>query len=265
MTIENQFDHVSGRYISCDDAKIYVEEKGNPDSPLLLMLHGGFGNIEDFNSIVPHLSRKFRLVGIDSRGHGKSDLGSETLSYKRMTDDLSQVVNTLRLEDFGILGFSDGGIVAYRYTAMHDPKICKVVTVGARWEMNITDPAWGMLSGMTEEIWKGMFPASYESYMRINPEPDFSRFSRAVVAMWIDLSADGHPGSMMNQVKSEILVVRGDKDPLTSLESMTRLNGILTNMHYLNIPFAEHVAFNDAPNVFFESIGKFFDISFESL
>lgn len=258
MTIGNTFDHVSGRYISFGDAKIYVEEKGSPDLPVLLMLHGGFGNIEDFKTIASALSRKFRLIGIDSRGHGKSGLGTGKLSYKLLTDDLTQIIDSLELKEFNIFGFSDGGITAYRYAARQDPRLRKIVTVGAGWEISKNDPAWGMLSGMTGEIWKEKFLSSYESYMRLNPEPDFDRFSKAVVAMWTDLSSDGHPGTLMSHVESEILVIRGDKDPLTSLESMARLRGIMKDMSFLNIPFAEHVAFNDAPEVFLRTVGEFF-------
>ena len=260
----NMFEHVSGRYISCGNAKIYVEEKGNPELPVLIMLHGGFGNMEDFNTIVPILSRKFRLIGIDSRGHGKSSLGTRKLSYKLLTDDLAQIIDSLELKEFNILGFSDGGITAYCYAVRQDPRLCKIVTIGARWEMSQNDPAWGMLSGMTGDIWKKMFPSSYESYMRLNPEPDFDDFSKAVVAMWTDLSIDGHPGTLMGQIDNEMLVIRGDKDPLTSLESMVRLRGTVKNISFLNIPFAEHVAFNDAQGIFLQEVGRFFGVTIDT-
>jgi pimeloyl-ACP methyl ester carboxylesterase len=255
---KTKFDHVSGRYISCGDAKIYIEEKGNADSPILLMLHGGFGNIEDFNTITSALSQKFRIIGIDSRGHGKSSLGAKPLSYKLLANDLAHIINSLELKEFNILGFSDGGITAYRYAARQDSRLRKIVTVGARWEMSKNDPAYGMLSGMTGDTWKEMFPSSYESYIHLNPEPDFDRFSIAVVSMWIDLSPEGHPEKLMNQITNEILVVRGDKDPLTSLESMVKLRGIVKNMSFLNIPLAEHVAFNDAPEIFLQEVDRFF-------
>jgi pimeloyl-ACP methyl ester carboxylesterase len=264
MINEIKFDHVSGRCISCGDAKIYIEEKGRPDSPILLMLHGGLGNIEDFNTIAPALSQKFRIIGIDSRGHGKSSLGTKKLSYKLLADDLAQVINSLELKEFNILGFSDGGITAYRYAARQDLRLRKIITVGARWEISTNDPAYGMLSGMTGDAWKKMFPASYESYMRLNPESDFDHFSRAVVAMWMDLSADGHPGALMSQVNNEILIIRGDNDPLTSLESIVKLHRILRNMSFSNVPFAEHVAFNDAPEIFLQEVDRFFSATMDT-
>lgn len=54
------FNHLVGEYLDIDGAKIYYESIGNEDSPTLLFLHGGFGNIEDFNSVLPRLTRDYR-------------------------------------------------------------------------------------------------------------------------------------------------------------------------------------------------------------
>ena len=261
MAIKDTFDHTAGRLVSCGDAQIYVEEIGNHSRPVLLMLHGGFGNVEDFNSIAPTLSRQFRLIGLDSRGHGKSSIGSGQMSYELLTDDLAQVIDSLELKEFNIFGFSDGGIIAYRFAARQDPRLGKIVTVGSSWEMSENEPAWDLISVMTAEIWKKMFPSSYESYMRLNPNPDFDRFAKAVVSMWTDLSPDGHPESLMGRINNEMLIIRGDNDPLTSLDSMVKLRRVAKNTSFLNIPFAAHVAFDDAPDMVLSAVGKFFGVS----
>ncbi len=55
------FDHKSGKHLQIDGARIYYEAAGNEDSPALLFLHGGFGNLEDFNTILPDLDIDFRV------------------------------------------------------------------------------------------------------------------------------------------------------------------------------------------------------------
>lgn len=254
------FDHTTGRLVTSGDAEIYVEEIGISDGPVLLMLHGGFGTIEDFNTIAPTLSNNFRLIGIDSRGHGRSSLGKTILSYKTLTEDLNTVINTLNLRKFSIFGFSDGGVVAYRYAVGKDNRLQKIVTLGASWEMNKNEPCWEMISGMTGEAWKGMFPVSYDTYMRLNPNPDFDVFSSCVVNMWIDLSQNGHPEKSMRDVIADILVIRGDNDFLTNLESMARLKAINQKVNFLNIPFAEHMAFDESPEIVLHAIGNFLGV-----
>ncbi|GAB6097037.1 alpha/beta fold hydrolase [Desulfatiferula olefinivorans] len=260
MNSHSTFSHTTGRLVVSADAEIYVEEIGISDGPVLIMLHGGFGTIEDFNTIAPILSRHFRLIGIDSRGHGRSNLGSAALSYKTLTDDLMAVINDLDLQTFNLFGFSDGGVVAYRYAAGKDNRLQKAVTVGASWEMNENEPCWEMISGMTGEAWKGMFPESYDTYMRLNPEPDFDTFSRNVVTMWTDLSADGHPDKSVRDIASDMLVIRGDNDFLTNLESMARLKSMNEKVNFLNVPFAEHVAFDDSPEIVLRAMGKFLGV-----
>lgn len=260
MVSRNTFDHTTGRLVASGDAAIYIEEIGISNGPVLLMLHGGFGTIEDFNTITPTLSRHFRLIGIDSRGHGRSSLGSTKLSYKTLTDDLMAVIHALDLQEFSILGFSDGGVVAYRYAAGKDTRLKKVVTVGASWEMNENEPCWEMISGMTGEVWKDMFPESYDTYMCLNPNPDFGEFSKSVVGMWADLSTNGHPEESMRDVATDILVIRGDNDFLTNLESMARLKAMNSKISFFNVPFAEHVAFDESPEIVLHAMGKFLGV-----
>ena len=256
-----RFSHELGRTIVCGDAEIFTEETGNPNGPVLILLHGGFGTIEDFNPILPTLGRHFRLIGIDSRGHGKSTLGDAALSYETLAADLAQVIDALELREYSLLGFSDGGIAAYRHALQRDPRLQKIVTVGASWEMSESDPAWEMLSGMTGTAWKEMFPDSVTAYQRLNPKPDYDRFAAAVVAMWTDLSPAGYPGHRMSDFSTPMLVMRGDHDFLTNLDSFARLKALNPGIAVLNIPHAEHVAFADAPDLFLAALGRFFDVS----
>ncbi len=254
------FDHARGRLVSSGTAEIYVEEIGNPTAPVLLMLHGGFGTIKDFNGITPALARHFRLIGLDSRGHGRSSLGSEKLSYKVLENDLAAVIQALDLREFSLFGFSDGGVVAYRYAARKDPRLQKVVTVGASWEMNEKEPCWEMICGMTGQRWKDMFPASYEAYMRLNPKPDYDKFAASVIGMWTDLSTDGHPDERMREIDAEMLIIRGDNDFLTNLASFARLKGLVPKVHLLNIPFAEHAAFDESPDIVLHALMQFMGV-----
>jgi len=68
------FTHISHTFVKINSAKIYYEEIGNPLKQPLIFLHGGFGNIEDFNAIIPLLENEYRIIGIDSRGQVKSGL-----------------------------------------------------------------------------------------------------------------------------------------------------------------------------------------------
>jgi len=252
------FNHESGHHLEIDGAQIYCEEVGNSQGHPLVLLHGGLGSMEDFNRIVPRLGKGFRVIGIDSRGHGKSTLGPEGLSYARLEHDLRRIVEHLRLGEFSLIGFSDGGIVAYRLASSGLFKLQKLVTIGSQWELKSNDPVRDILSKVTSDSWRKKFPGTYESYQRLNPQPDFDRLVQAAVTMWLDSSPSGYPGKAVDDISCDLLIVRGQRDHLVSMQALAELAGRVGNSRLVDIPLAGHVAFDDQPDAFMQALDEFF-------
>jgi pimeloyl-ACP methyl ester carboxylesterase len=244
------FDHRSGKHVEVDDARIYYEIVGDEGKPYLLLLHGGMGNLEDFNPIVGALSKDFRLLAIDSRGHGKSTLGSAELTYERLQKDIEHVLESLRIQKVGVIGFSDGGIVALRLAASAVVNIDKLVVIGADWHAKNLEPVKELLSSVTAESWRKKFPETYDAYQKLNPQPDFERLTRRIKPMWLDSSPSGYPNDTVRHIRCPLLVVRGDEDHLVSRQGAMELADRVENAKLLNFPFVGHVAFQDADGVF---------------
>ena len=139
QALVNTFNHQSGDYLERDGAKIYFEVAGSDSNPPLLVLHGGFGTLADFNVILPHLHKAFKVIGVDSRGQGKSTLGPKPLTYESLQNDVLGVLDHLKIDTLSIIGFSDGGITAYRLAALGSLKIEKLVAIGSRWHVKHTE------------------------------------------------------------------------------------------------------------------------------
>ncbi|RYY74893.1 MAG: alpha/beta hydrolase [Gammaproteobacteria bacterium] len=251
------FDHISGQTFQIDDAKIYCEIIGNLDAPPLLMLHGGLGNIEDFNDIVPDLARDFKVIGIDSRGQGKSTLGTQKLTYERIEKDVAGVLKKLSIRSLNILGFSDGGIAAYRLAATNQLQINRLVTIGSKWQLKNDDPNISIFKKITAKSWREKFPETYDAYMRQNPNPDFDRLVPAIVNMWLDQTETGYPGGKVENISCPLLLIRGDDDHLVALQSIVDLRGIVKNAKFMNVAFAGHVAFEEQKNIVVSTIKQF--------
>ena len=251
------FDHRSGESLLIDGAKIYFEVKGEKQDEPLLFLHGGFGTIEDFNGILPDLERKYRLIGIDSRGQGRSTLGPERLSYERMQKDVQRILRHLEIERVNIVGFSDGGITAYRLACSNSFEIGKLAAVGAHWHQKELDPVRELYLKVTGESWKKKFPATYETYQQLNPEPDFDVLARALVAMWLDPNGSGYPGDALKNITCPLLIARGDQDHLTSRQAAVELANLVKDSQLANIAFAGHVAFDDQKQPFMAALNRF--------
>jgi pimeloyl-ACP methyl ester carboxylesterase len=251
------FNHRRGDTISIEGAALYYEIVGAPTNAPLLLLHGGLGNLEDFNSLVPHLVDTYRLIAIDSRGHGKSTLGTASLSYARMQADVEAIVAYLGLRSFGVIGFSDGGVVGLRIAAANHPHLTKLVAIGTPYELRDDDPLRRILSGVTADSWRGKFPDNVESYERLNPSPDFAALVQAAVPMWIDTSVEGYPAESVRSIGCELLVARGDDDHLVSRASAFELVERVPKARLLNIPFAGHVLHGEQTAMLMMSVGQF--------
>lgn len=251
------FTHSSGQHLQVGDAKIYFEICGNPDGMPLLLLHGGMGKLTDFNGLIDKLPSRFKFIGMDLRGHGKSTLGTSRLSYQSHQADAEAVLAHLDIERFSLLGFSDGGIAALRMAAETPSRIEALVAVAAHGQMDTHDPVLPILRGMTAEKWQARFPESVSYYTENNPEPDFAALLKAVVSLWTDIEHSAYPGATIARISAPTLVVRGDEDHLFSLASAIELRAQIPGAGFLNIPFAGHEVHQDAPGLFLEAVQEF--------
>lgn len=243
----SKFDHVSGEYINIGDSKVYYEIIGAANAPVLVFLHGGLGNIEDFNGVVSELSDRFSIVGIDSRGHGKSTLGSQKLTYELLQKDVELVLKHLGINNVTIVGSSNGGTVAYRLAALTNLKINKLITIGAPWSTRCVAHLFDAYSKLTADVWKCHCPEHFESYHRLNPEPEFGSLFKQAMRMALDESDAGRPNERVQNISCSSLFVRGDEDPVVSSSDILKLSELVRNSRILNVPCEGHEFFKDKP------------------
>lgn len=257
MSSDAPFTHRTGACLRLDDAEIYYEQVGSSELPALLLLHGGLGNLCDMNPVAAELAGRFRLIGMDFRGHGRSTLGPLPLTYERYEQDVVALLQQLGIDSFSLLGFSDGGIVGYRLASRLGARIRALVTVGAQWRLSAADPAFELLNGVSAEMWEAMFPASRSDYDALNPFPDFARLVRSAVALWTDLGPSGYPGDSVRKIAMPTLIVRGDNDFLLSLGEAAALRAALPVASLFNVPLAGHEVHKDSPTLFMAAVADF--------
>ncbi len=253
------FTHRSGKHLQVDDARLYYEVSGDTSGKPMVLLHGGLGSLADFNSVIEELPTGYYVIGIDFRGHGKSTLGSAALSYRQYQRDVTCILDHLGIAACTLLGFSDGGIVAYRMAAQTPERVTALITVGAQWRLEKDGPVHEMLRGLTADAWEEMFPDSVEYYRSVNPLPAFSALVQAVVSLWTDLTTEGYPGEDVRKIGAPSLLVRGDNDPLLSLQEVVELRQRVGSAQLFNIPCAGHEVHADSPALFLAGVKAFFE------
>jgi pimeloyl-ACP methyl ester carboxylesterase len=251
------FNHRSGAYLDVDDAKIYYEIIGNQSAPTMLFLHGALGSLADFNGIISGLKGDYRIIGIDNRGHGKSTLGSRKLSYELLQKEVEATLRYLSIDSLSILGFSNGGTVAYRIAAASSFKINKLITIGSPWRTKHVEHLMDAYSKLTPNMWKEQSPSDYESYEKLNPSPDFDHLFQEVINMALDRSEKGRPDERVKSISCPLLAVRGENDPVVARSDIVELSELVKKAQLFDIPSAGHDDFLNQPTLFVDKLNSF--------
>ncbi len=82
-----------------------------------VVLAHGFGSAADsWNLVAPKLvSKGFRVIAFDQRGHGGSSIGSDGIGSSQMASDYGAVLDSYDLNDVILLGHSMGGFLAITF------------------------------------------------------------------------------------------------------------------------------------------------------
>jgi len=95
----------------------------------VILVHAAMGSSLRFYAWVPHLARDFRVVRIDMRGHGATQIpGPDQLTQELLVKDVAELADHLGVQRFHVGGSSAGAVVAEK-VAIDYPD--RVLTLGA--------------------------------------------------------------------------------------------------------------------------------------
>lgn len=108
---------------------LYYEEFGY-GFPLIL-LHGNGEDHMYFKHQIEYFSREYRVIAIDTRGHGRSPRGDGEFTLSIFADDLHMFMTAHGIEKTYILGFSDGGNIALIFALRYPDMVERLILNGA--------------------------------------------------------------------------------------------------------------------------------------
>jgi pimeloyl-ACP methyl ester carboxylesterase len=106
----------------------YTDPWTTPDT--VLLLHAAMGNSQRFFKWVPRLARDFRVVRMDLRGHGASQMTPPDAEFTlaQLVADAVALLDLLGVESAHVVGNSAGGYVAQQL-AIHHPSRVKTLAL----------------------------------------------------------------------------------------------------------------------------------------
>jgi 3-oxoadipate enol-lactonase len=151
----------------------------------LLLIHGFTGNLRNWALQVPVLTRDFRMVSIDQRGHGHSEKPTrpEDYSLELMAEDAYGLLQHLGIEGCYLIGHSMGGMVAQLLTLAHPEPVRALVLVDTAAE--ITSRMHTQDRARLVEIARDQgMEAVFEEQLRISPVADQLRGQPQLLGLW---------------------------------------------------------------------------------
>lgn len=225
----------AGHYVKAGDAKIYYEVygKGQP----IVVLHGGVvGSTYEMHQFIDSLKQDFQVIAVSTRGHGKSELGTQMPSYERKAADVNAVISAVTKDSVTILGFSDGAYTGYFLAAQYPQKVKKLIAIGAgEWKQGLRT------FDLSRKQLFGMDSLYFKQQLALMPEPQ--RFNEWLVTLNNYYNSLSIGKETLSAIKSPVLVMAGELDQNAPLKTVIAAYEMIPNSMLSIIPDAPHPVF----------------------
>ena len=233
----------AGKFMDVNGIKLYYEVYGKGEP--VLLLHGNNSSMSSFHNQFDSLSKKYMVIGLDSRGQGKSTSDTTKLTYELMAEDVNVFLSQMQLKNVNILGWSDGGNIAVILAMQHPDKVGKMAIMGTvlyNNETSVTAETNKIIRKQVKEMEDKGVPKNNMDYrlkMLLLTEPNINP-------------------EALSKIQSPTMVMAGEYDVVK--EKHTRLIAEkIPNSKLVIFKGADHEAPAKIPQLFNKTVFKFFE------
>ena len=234
----------AGHYQSVRGILLYYEVYGT-GKPLLL-IHGNGGSIENMKSTIPYFAKKYRVIAVDSRAHGKSIDQGDSLSFEMMADDFAAMLTSLHVDSAYVLGWSDGGINALALALRHPEKVRRLAATGANLSPDST--------ALTPALWKQQQQNYQQHKGTVFTDPILKNKWKV---FQLDVLQPNIPLASLRTIKAPAFIIAGDRDVIT-LEHAVAIYRHLPRAGLWIVPNSGHATLVEHANQFNRRTDEFF-------
>jgi pimeloyl-ACP methyl ester carboxylesterase len=218
----------------------------------VVMIHGGLANSNYWAHQVRALQNRYRVIVLDSRGHGRSSRDAQPYGYDVMASDVIALMDYLKVGKAAIIGWSDGAIIGLDIAMKNPDRVSRLFAFAAN-----SDPS-GVADISKSDVFNAFVARAGEEYKRLSPTPgEYSAFVDEIKKMW-----DTQPkwtADDLAKIKTPTWIVDGDRDEAIKRENTEFMAASIPNAGLLIQPQVSHFSFLQDPHQFSNDVLHFLD------
>lgn len=258
-------------YIKINGIRLYYIDKGKGKT--LLFLHSWMADHSVYEHQINEMSKKYRVIAIDLRGHGKS---TKAKVYRPdvFSKDLNVFIRKLGLKNITLIGSSLGGNIAAHYAIYHKEGIDSLILINTSAKY-VSDKGYdtGHSLKTVRLLFKHLMLYGYKGVVRRAINNLFSESAKLEdrkkvyeIAYTIPLSLAIRTGIGMTffdirkklyRIKIPTLVVYGIEDKLCNFYSARYWQNHIPNCKLVVFEKSGHYPFIEEKEKFNSEVGKF--------
>lgn len=179
------------------DIKHYYIEKGQGEP--LVLIHGNGEDSTYFENQIEEFSPYYRVLALDTRGHGQTPRGEAPFTIRQFADDLLVFLDRMNIQKTNILGFSDGANIAMCFASKYPERVFKLVLNGGNLD-----------TGGIEEDIQDSIETDYKLAKRLASRSEEARLKMEILGLMVN---DPNITSQeLASIKADTLVIAGIDD-----------------------------------------------------
>jgi 3-oxoadipate enol-lactonase len=213
-----------------DGCTIHAEIEGPERAPVLMLSNSLGTDLHMWDEQAGPLTRHFRLVRYDRRGHGKSDAPKGPYTMERLGRDVLGVLDGLGIQKINWCGLSMGGMVGMWLGANAGDRIDKLILSNT--SAHFPDPTvWDARIKMVRDVGlAGIVDTNMERWFTKSFRERASQTMAKMRKMFVATNIEGYIGCgeairdmdhrpLLPKIMAPTLVIAGRHDPATTLEA----------------------------------------------
>jgi len=121
-------------FAEVENGRLYYETYGN--GPWLVLIHGAWATHKWWRWQISELSRHYRVLALDVRGHGKSTPLEKPYTVPGFAQDLATLLAKVGANEVALVGWSMGGVISIKYCLNNPEKVTALVLIATRGHRN---------------------------------------------------------------------------------------------------------------------------------